>query len=78
MNEFIFRNCNFNENELFLRYFSGILFKSFRGLILQWKFHVFTEHLLLSLYICSNSKYGVRGLVKGTLKEFENLSVYSN
>ena len=69
MNEFIFRNCNFNENELFLRYFSGILFKRFRGLLLQWKSHVFTEHLLLSLYICSNSKYVVHGLFKGTLKQ---------
>ena len=38
VNELIFRTCNLTKNELFLRFFwtfSRILFKSFRGLLLQ-------------------------------------------
>ena len=38
VNEFSFRTCNLTKNELFLRFFwtfSRILFKSFRGLLLQ-------------------------------------------
>ena len=33
--EFIFRTCKFTKNELFLGYFSRILFKSLRGLLSQ-------------------------------------------
>ena len=52
--EFIFRTCNFTKNELFCRYFSRVLFKSFRGFLLQNAF----------LYICSNSKQVVHSLFK--------------
>ena len=30
----------------------------------SFNFHAFTEHLLVSLYICSNGKYVVHGLFK--------------
>ena len=45
--EFIFTTCNLTKNEVFLRYFLRILFKSFRGLLLRNTL----------LYIYSNSKY---------------------
>ena len=46
MNEFIFRNCNFIKNEIFIRYFSRILIKRFRVFVLTWNFSTITDHLL--------------------------------
>ena len=60
MNKFIFRTCNLTKNEVFLRYFSMILFNSFRGSLLR----------NTSLYICSNSKYVVHGLLRSIMKSF--------
>ena len=44
---FIFTRYKFTKNELFLRYFLRILFKSFRGLLLPWNLYTFTEQFLV-------------------------------
>ena len=46
LEKYVFRTCSFTKNELLLRYFLRILFKSFRRLLLQ----------NTSSYICGNSK----------------------
>ena len=53
-NEFVFKTCSFTKKKLLLRYFSRILFKSFRILLLQ----------NTSSHICSNSKQVVHALFK--------------